>query len=57
MYANAVRSLFRLAAAVIVREGVQFRSLEFHSPDGRDGQTITANASIVLTNTVITLAD
>ena len=57
MYANADRALFRFAAGVIVRQGAGFRSVEFHSPDGRDGQTITANAGFVATNPVITLAE
>ena len=57
MYANPNTALFRFAGGVIVREGARFGSLELHSPDGRDGQTITANAGFVLANPVITLAD
>ena len=57
LYPNADRALFRFAAGVIVREGEAFRSIEFHSPEGRDGQAIAANEARVLARPVITLAE
>ena len=57
LYANSKVALFRFANGVIVREGVGFKSIEFHSPEGRDGQTIAANAADVVNNPVITLAN
>ena len=45
--------LFRFAHGVKVREGSGFKSVEFFSDDT---ETITANAAVVLTGAVITLA-
>lgn len=57
LYENSENPLFIFSAGIIVREGAAFKSVLFHSPEGRDGQTIAANAADVVNNPVITLAN
>lgn len=54
LYANADEPLIRFSKGVIVREGSGFKSMEFFAGD--EPQTMGANAAVVLTDPVITLA-
>ena len=54
LYANADAPLFRFAEGVIVRDGSGFKSMEFFTGD--EPRTMGANAAVVLTDPLITLA-